>query len=377
MRSASAVGAMLLAVACLYGAGVAASPRSGVQFGFLYGWAACLMGSSWLLAGSGRGSVGGPGVDECKRVRTGPERRSSNGVEAMPRPAPPSDLNSDSRTSSIRGRRPLVPPAILLFFAIDVGLILLYLADRFFFARWPLLTVMLDIDGEGSISNWYSVVQLALVGILLTTLLGVLPGWLDRLRIASASALFLFLSKEECIGFHDHLRTYMVEAAAAGRATSRFAITTDWMVWLAPPLIVAVLILGWRLAGILRGRRVAFRFAVGLGLLVGSSAGMEILLNYSAFWWIQAGLVTVCFEELGEMAGGTVLLWATCDLLGSYGVRIFARDPLPEARPVGVVPPPHLRAANSATTVVAVPAPRTAPGDGREHNAFRSVPDIR
>ena len=72
----------------------------------------------------------------------------------------------------------------------------------------------------------------------------------------------------------------------------------------------------------------ALRFAAGLGLLLVAAVGAEVLTNFavgdyhpltpSRGW---AAMITV--EELGEMLGGTLMLWGGIELLRAHGLGVL------------------------------------------------------
>lgn len=260
-------------------------------------------------------SITGQVVEHAKGPR-------QNEVAAMNKLGQPSANRLRSRAWSWWSR---VPPAIRHFFFIDVALVAAYLVNLYAIGRFQLLTLLLDLDAEGSVPSWYSSVQLFLVGMLLATLAVHIPGRPDKVRLWFAAALFFFLSKEENFGIHEliggRIARHMTPEA---HASSFFRYSTAWPVLLGPPLLIAMLVLGWRAAGLLRGRpHVILKYIVGLVVFLGGAVGLEIIWNLLPLWG-TAHRAEIVAEEFLEMAGVTFFLWASYDLLSSYGIRLVA-----------------------------------------------------
>ena len=220
-----------------------------------------------------------------------------------------------------RGGERRVPTLIRLLFLVDVALVAAYAINAAAFGGIGLVNFLLDLDGEGSLSSWYSSIQLFLVGAALGTLACSIPGRMDRVRLWFAAALFAFLSKEEFVGIHEHLHAAMLEGGGTG---SFFRHSSAWPLVLGPPLLVAMLVLGWRAAGIFRGRPGVVRsYVAGMTLFVGGAVGIELLVNFVPLGG-TAHKVEVAAEECCEMVGVTFFLLGSLRLLRSYGIRLIA-----------------------------------------------------
>jgi hypothetical protein len=66
-------------------------------------------------------------------------------------------------------------------------------------------------------------------------------------------------------------------------------------------------------------------YIVGFVVYAGSALGIEILANVVSPGGLASVVQVVC-EEMGEMLGVTLLVWATLELLASYDIRVRARD---------------------------------------------------
>ena len=62
-------------------------------------------------------------------------------------------------------------------------------------------------------------------------------------------------------------------------------------------------------------------YVAGFSLYAGSAFGIETLSNVVRPGGV-ASVVQVACEELGEMLGVTLLVWATLDLLAFWGIRV-------------------------------------------------------
>ena len=72
----------------------------------------------------------------------------------------------------------------------------------------------------------------------------------------------------------------------------------------------------WQLKPLFEGNaHLLRRFLIGIGIFLGSAAGLETLGNF-----LPSALVSVeiVLEELGEMVGVTILVWASFDLVNSH-----------------------------------------------------------
>jgi hypothetical protein len=66
-------------------------------------------------------------------------------------------------------------------------------------------------------------------------------------------------------------------------------------------------------------------YLVGFFVYAASALGIEILANVVSPGGVASVIQVVC-EELGEMLGVTLLVWATLDLLASYDIHVRVGD---------------------------------------------------
>lgn len=174
-----------------------------------------------------------------------------------------------------------------------------------------------NLRSEVSLATWYSSLHLALIGLVLVGFGALrrnagLHGFWTALLIG---AFFVGLSADEALGIHEKLAASF-EDESSDRAGTTFARTGPWML-VAGPLFVVVLVAGAvgarrLLAG---APRASWLYAAGALIFVGSFAGLEFLSNFL----VAREPLVAALEEVGEMIGATVLLWATLELLRAHG----------------------------------------------------------
>jgi hypothetical protein len=186
------------------------------------------------------------------------------------------------------------------------------------------LVNFLDLNRETNLPSWYSALQLALIGGILVAFAasqirrGVRAAW----AVMCAGLAFLFLSLDETTSLHENF-SYWLDTFQHRRDTL-FNETGFWMLICAPVFLATLALLGFGAVRYLRGRKaIIVKFAVGAAIFVAATAGMEALSNFVAAQ-TTAARVLILLEEVGEMLGATVMLWAVCDLVRSHGVRLLA-----------------------------------------------------
>jgi hypothetical protein len=207
---------------------------------------------------------------------------------------------------------------ILCFFAADLALVLIYLG--LFLHGNPLGNdnpVLFDLDGEGNIPSWYAAMKLLSVAVCLyfcgrlILMQDRIAGWL----ILLGAAVFVYLSMDEGAVLHEKIgdRFDTLLTGGGGAANTPFHITGMWMLFLAPPLFVALI------AGVVFLRK---RLGISTDIFIKAIAGIvifilaagpgDIVLNYVTG---EAQTIQIAMEEFGEMVGVTLILWAAMSLL--------------------------------------------------------------
>lgn len=227
--------------------------------------------------------------------------------------------------------RKRIPLAVIVLFAIDSVLAISYVVIWLVQGPSGRLFHLLDLDGESNVPTWYSSVQLFCVSVLLG-LFAVRN--FDRPRKATWALMlcplfFLALSADEIATVHEKV-AYMIDGLflpGGDRKATSFRETGIWVFVLGIPVFSACLLA-------LRSLRKYFaspphlykKISLGLFIYFGGAIGIETLSNM-----VDANtlgyMIETSFEELFEMVGVTVLLWAALDLLSAYGFALHL-DPV-------------------------------------------------
>lgn len=221
---------------------------------------------------------------------------------------------------------------ILALVAADLAICLAYLIDAGTGGASVKLSLLLDLEGEGNLPTWFSSMQLFLVAG--TTALFA-AGVSERARRSTwlawaLPAAFLALSLDEVAEIHEYLG-YRSDALLPGRdrANTVFSYTGIWMFVIALPFLAIMAALLWRLRRHFRAAGVLRKYLAGLALLVVGAAGGDLVANFVTVGsW--AHVIEVFFEELGEMLGATIMVWAGLEQLraGAIAPRWSVARPL-------------------------------------------------
>lgn len=236
---------------------------------------------------------------------------------------------------------------IILFFSADMFLLLSYL---FLFLHGNPIgnnsPDLFNLDLEGNLPSWYSSMKLLLVGICayfygrLVHLNDRLAGWL----ILIGAAVFAYLSLDEGAAIHERIgdKLDLWLTGGVGAAATPFQVTGMWMLFLAPPLFLALI------AGVIFLRKrlaiptgVFVKAVLGIVIFIGSAGPEDILLNYVSG---AREVIQVAVEEYGEMTGVTLILWAVLSLLAQQKASVVqgAAMPVPaSAAPIAASPQPR------------------------------------
>jgi hypothetical protein len=221
---------------------------------------------------------------------------------------------------------------IFFFFCTDVILVLLYVLV-FLFGKNPLgkaEPVLLDLGAEGSIPSWYSAMKLLLVGFC-AYFYGRLIFQSDRIAgalILLCAAGFGYLSMDEGAALHEKLGSNIDKLVIGGKLAfgNPFPVTGLWMVYLAPPLCLALV------GGVVYLRK---RLSIPTGIFIKAIAGIvtfiaaaasDILLNFVT---PLTKPLEVATEEFGEMVGVTLILWAVMTLLAQQDAAVVGGATVP------------------------------------------------
>lgn len=218
-----------------------------------------------------------------------------------------------------------VPGAVRLLLLADITMAALYILDTALGHPYWSLTRLVDLDQEANIPTWYSSSQI----LILALLLGVFVfAKIDRRAVKSWTlvalpALCLALSLDETAQIHEWFGNASDRLFATGsREGSLVPRTGLWMFLLGPPFLMASAVLWRALLPLLRGRKHVVRlYLAGFFVYAASALGTEVVSNAVTLGGLPSSLQVLC-EELGEMLGVTLLVWATLELLASYDIHV-------------------------------------------------------
>ncbi len=214
-----------------------------------------------------------------------------------------------------------------LFFAADVLLVAIYLGLSAWGGPYGIHNSSLfALDGEGNIPAWYSSFQLLLVGLVAFVYgrLVLLDDTLAGILILLFAVVFAYLALDEGATIHERIGDRLDTLFTGGGTTSDTAFETTgmWMVYLGPPLFIALI------AGTIFIRK---RLAIPLNVFVKAIAGIVIFISGATLGDIVLNYVSalnkpfqVAPEEFCEMVGVTLILWAVMTLLADKEPRVYA-----------------------------------------------------
>lgn len=232
-----------------------------------------------------------------------------------------------------------VPTPVRVLFACEALLGALYVVDWALGHPSDQISHIVNLDGEANLPTWFSSMQLFGLGILLASSARWTTRWRDRSTwpALAAALLCVAMSCEEVTQVHEWFagrgeRLLLGESRKVVRAI--LPNTGVWMFFFAPPFILASAILWRRFRRTLEGQpAVARKYLLGFSIYVFSVFGLEFAANFVTRG-AASDIIATAGEELGEMAGVTILIWATLD-------RLAARRPHITYRPK-VHPPDYL-----------------------------------
>jgi Ca2+/Na+ antiporter len=223
-----------------------------------------------------------------------------------------------------------IPIIIAFFFIADIALLVFYLVNQAVGAPYDILTRLLDLNGESSISTWYSVIQLACVAALtgLFAAKNVHTSRVNTWPLLLLPLVFLALSMDELVQIHEWLGAKSdVLLPGNSRLNTIYQESGIWMFLFGIPFFFGILGIAFMLRRYLSTvSSVLPKFLLGLAVFAIGATLIEILSNFVIYGSVWYFLEVVC-EEGCEMLGVTIVLWAFHDLLQGHGLSIHL-DPV-------------------------------------------------
>ncbi len=223
-----------------------------------------------------------------------------------------------------------MPLFIKYFVMADFAIAFIYLSNIWVLGKqFKFLTRMIDLNGEANLPAWYSSVQLFLVAILWSVFV------YEKFRreekhsrkLLLVPIVFFMLSLDEIAQIHEFIGSKGdLLFPSVRRLGAPFSKTGIWMYLVLPPFLILVFLSAMNARRYLdMPRNISIVFATGLFIFIGSATGTEILSNF-VIEGGRAASLQIALEELGEMLGITIMLWATYDLLISHHNFLRTKD---------------------------------------------------
>ncbi|MBE9070688.1 hypothetical protein IQ260_29025 [Leptolyngbya cf. ectocarpi LEGE 11479] len=204
-----------------------------------------------------------------------------------------------------------VPRSVVWLATLDAVFCLAYVGTyllapaHFGFARYW------DLDFEGGIATWYSMLKLLSIAILATVFV--------RRKVAEGQGspvlfglptIFLAMAIDEIARLHERIGKFSdILLPDGSRANTPFQETGLWIFLVGIPFIVFFLWWIYRFKKKLAGYGAEVRMlGMGVFLLLLGALGVEFLSNFLFDDFTQ--LVGITLEEGLEMLGATVIFWA-------------------------------------------------------------------
>lgn len=186
------------------------------------------------------------------------------------------------------------------------------------------------IDMEGNLPSWQSSTKFFVLAVLFGLL-----GWKHLIQkspiswaICFMAGIFLVFSLDEAAEIHERVGGLTDFLLPDGDGSSTpFGVTGVWIFLLGLPVACLLFYLAAKLRPLFSGRsKSAKKYVLGMALFLGGALGFELLINFVPESSVPYILIMHA-EELLEMVGVTVIIWATVELLQSYRFKILL-DPV-------------------------------------------------
>ncbi len=207
-----------------------------------------------------------------------------------------------------------VPIVILLVFAADALLCLLYLGNFAIGQPVNVVNTLLDLNDEIGLGTWYSSIKLFVVAQILALFAFTQASFMGSWIFAALSATFLGLSADEIVQIHEFAGEKLDILLPSGeRENTMFSETGIWMFAIGIPAIGVIALLFHYAASRLRLPRPACKkYLAGLAVFAAGAMGAETVSNFVEG---TGDILCIAAEESLEMFGVTILLYGSIELL--------------------------------------------------------------
>jgi len=206
----------------------------------------------------------------------------------------------------------------MIFFLIDIGLVFIYGLNIVFGQPSDIVTRLVNLDDESSISSWYSSIQYFCV-FLFAAIFSYQKIKFDKksLPLIVFPALFLLLSIDEATSIHEWLGDQSDVLFSSGtRYGTAFESTGLWMFIVGIPFLVLFLWFIYMLRQHIADNVSSLKkLVLGMIIMLTGALGFEFLSNFAEHTLL---ILFIILEEGLEMVGVTVMLWAAYDMAIGY-----------------------------------------------------------
>lgn len=206
----------------------------------------------------------------------------------------------------------------MIFFLIDIGFCIAYIINYLIGQPFGILTRLLNLNSEDSLSTWYSSTQLFCVFIL-----SALFSYYKIKQNNKSLILFIFpiifllMSIDESVQIHEWLGSMSDILFSSGhRKGTYFQKTGIWMFVIGLPFLALFLLFAHSLKQQISDKPSSLKkLVIGMLIMLTGALGFELLSNFTENTLL---VIEVVFEEGLEMIGVTVMLWAVYDMAIDY-----------------------------------------------------------
>lgn len=220
----------------------------------------------------------------------------------------------------------MIPVFVLCFFILDALMGMAYFLDKLFGSPVQELSILVNLNREGNLPTWYSSLQLFVVGSLLGLFTWRNLDWYHRRSwlLPVLPLLFWLMSLDEVAQVHEKIGVLSNAAVTNGALDqTMFPKTGYWVIVVGAPFLLVVIGLFSAIRSYLTHPPYLIRmFLIGLCIMMIGALGVETLHNFVGAQGSRLRFILIFGEEVCEMFGVTMMLWASVDLLKANGFKI-------------------------------------------------------